>query len=182
MKRKHARVSMAVLRAPSKARCMSPVRRNKRVSPASTRMNNRARRCSCKARCATKTANRLGMRWWKSGMPIIWAAIPSSIQARRRSICAAASAPTRKAVIVSAPGYRKLTTQINIAGDPYLWDDFAFATREGLVPEMTHITDAAAIRKHEVDAPFYSIDFDFMLHAEQADLPKAEIQRDRAAA
>ncbi|MFL9878312.1 catechol 1,2-dioxygenase [Herbaspirillum rhizosphaerae] len=83
---------------------------------------------------------------------------------------------------VSAPGYRKLTTQINIAGDPYLWDDFAFATREGLVPEMTHITDAAAIRKHEVDAPFYSIDFDFMLHAEQADLPKAEIQRDRATA
>src|SRR5450830_667791 len=83
---------------------------------------------------------------------------------------------------VSAPEYRKLTTQINIAGDPYLWDDFAFATREGLVPEMTHITDAAAIRKHEVDAPFYSIDFDFMLHAEQADLPKADIQRDRASA
>ncbi|WP_050476137.1 catechol 1,2-dioxygenase [Herbaspirillum rhizosphaerae] len=83
---------------------------------------------------------------------------------------------------VSAPGYRKLTTQINIAGDPYLWDDFAFATREGLVPEMTHVTDPAAIRKQEVDTPFYSIDFDFMLHAEQADLPKAEIQRDRAAA
>ena len=83
---------------------------------------------------------------------------------------------------VSAPGYRKLTTQINIAGDPYLWDDFAFATREGLVPEMTHVTDAAAIRQHEVDAPFYSIDFDFMLHAEQADLPTAEIRRDRAAA
>ncbi|KMY86455.1 Catechol 1,2-dioxygenase [Candidatus Paraburkholderia calva] len=37
---------------------------------------------------------------------------------------------------VSAPGHRKLTTQINIDGDPYLWDDFAFATREGLVPEL----------------------------------------------
>ena len=37
---------------------------------------------------------------------------------------------------VSAPGYRKLTTQINIDGDPYLWDDFAFATRDGLVPEL----------------------------------------------
>jgi len=83
---------------------------------------------------------------------------------------------------VSAPGHRKLTTQINIAGDPYLWDDFAFATREGLVPELTHVTDPALIRKHEVDAPFYSIDFDFTLHPEQADLPKAEIQRDRAAA
>ena len=76
----------------------------------------------------------------------------------------------------------KNAVQINIAGDPYLWDDFAFATREGLVPELTHVTDPALIRKHEVDAPFYSIDFDFTLHPEQADLPKAEIQRDRAAA
>src|SRR6266566_8624133 len=29
---------------------------------------------------------------------------------------------------VSAPGYRLLTTQINIAGDEYLYEDFAFAT------------------------------------------------------
>lgn len=39
---------------------------------------------------------------------------------------------------VPVPGHRKLTTQINIEGDPYLWDDFAFATREGLVPELTN--------------------------------------------
>ncbi len=37
---------------------------------------------------------------------------------------------------VSAPGHRKLMMQINIESDPYLWDDFAFATREGLVPEV----------------------------------------------
>jgi catechol 1,2-dioxygenase len=42
---------------------------------------------------------------------------------------------------VSAPGYRRLTTQINIAGDPLLHDDFAFATRDGLVPEITRQTD-----------------------------------------
>jgi catechol 1,2-dioxygenase len=35
---------------------------------------------------------------------------------------------------VSAPGYRKLTTQINIDGDEYLHDDFAFATRDELIP------------------------------------------------
>ena len=35
---------------------------------------------------------------------------------------------------VAAPGYRKLTTQINIDGDAYLHDDFAFATRDGLIP------------------------------------------------
>jgi len=37
---------------------------------------------------------------------------------------------------VSAPGHRHLTTQINIAGDKYLYDDLAFATREGLIPKV----------------------------------------------
>ncbi|SFV15081.1 catechol 1,2-dioxygenase [Pseudoduganella namucuonensis] len=78
---------------------------------------------------------------------------------------------------VSTPGYRKLTTQINIEGDPYLWDDFAFATRDGLVPPMTRVTDPAALRAHEVDAPFLSIDFDFELHPERHGLPAAEIAR-----
>jgi catechol 1,2-dioxygenase len=31
---------------------------------------------------------------------------------------------------VSAPGYRHLTTQINIDGDPFLHDDFAYATKD----------------------------------------------------
>ena len=83
---------------------------------------------------------------------------------------------------VTADGHRKLTTQINIAGDPYLWDDFAFATREGLVPELKHVTDPAEIRKHEVDAPFYAIEFNFNLLPEQKDLPKADINRPRLAA
>jgi catechol 1,2-dioxygenase len=37
---------------------------------------------------------------------------------------------------ISAPGYRHLTTQINLSGDEYLWDDFAHATRDGLVGEV----------------------------------------------
>jgi catechol 1,2-dioxygenase len=82
---------------------------------------------------------------------------------------------------ISAPGHRKLTTQINIDGDPYLWDDFAFATRDGLVPPIVHVTDAAAVKSQGLDAPFYSIDFDFSLHAEKAGLPAAEIARDRMA-
>ena len=83
---------------------------------------------------------------------------------------------------VSAPGHRKLTTQINIANDPYLWDDFAFATRDGLVPELKHVTDAAAIRAQEVNEPFYTIDFDFTLQLEAGGLPKDDIVRDRATA
>ncbi len=40
---------------------------------------------------------------------------------------------------VSAPGFRKLTTQINIDGDDYLHDDFAFATRDGLIPPVMRV-------------------------------------------
>ncbi|WP_211463361.1 catechol 1,2-dioxygenase [Collimonas silvisoli] len=83
---------------------------------------------------------------------------------------------------VSAPGHRKLTTQINIDGDPYLWNDFAFATREGLVPKLVRVTDPAGLDAHQVDAPFASIDFNFTLHAEQATLPDTEIIRPRASA
>ncbi|RDK10008.1 catechol 1,2-dioxygenase [Cupriavidus lacunae] len=83
---------------------------------------------------------------------------------------------------VSADGYRKLTTQINIDGDKYLWDDFAFASREGLVPAVIRVTDATALDKHGVDKPFASIDFDFRLLPEQAGAPAAEVERLRAAA
>jgi catechol 1,2-dioxygenase len=83
---------------------------------------------------------------------------------------------------VSAAGHRKLTTQINIDGDPYLWNDFAFATREGLVPKIVRITDAAALKTNKVNDPFSSIDFNFTLHAEKKDLPSADIVRPRAGA
>ncbi|MEM9773054.1 MAG: dioxygenase [Chloroflexota bacterium] len=45
--------------------------------------------------------------------------------------------PAHVHFFISALGYRHLTTQINIAGDPYLYDDFAFATRDELVAEST---------------------------------------------
>lgn len=83
---------------------------------------------------------------------------------------------------VSAHGHRKLTTQINIDGDEYLWDDFAFASREGLVPAVTRVTGAAALDQHGVDKPFASIDFDFRLLPEQDGAPAAEVERQRAAA
>ncbi|WP_020653890.1 catechol 1,2-dioxygenase [Massilia niastensis] len=78
---------------------------------------------------------------------------------------------------VTAPDHRKLTTQINIEGDPYLWDDFAFATREGLVPPLVKVTDPARLRAHEVDAPFYAIEFDFDLHARRDGLPPDHVER-----
>lgn len=83
---------------------------------------------------------------------------------------------------VSAPGHRKLTTQINIDGDEYLWDDFAFASREGLVPAVSRIDDPAQMDAKRVNAPFASIDFDFRLYRDTAGAPSPLVERARAAA
>ena len=66
---------------------------------------------------------------------------------------------------ISAEGHRKLTTQINIDGDPYLNDDFAYATREGLVPEVIEHTDPESIKAAGVEGPFAEIVFDIKLTA-----------------
>lgn len=83
---------------------------------------------------------------------------------------------------VSAPGYRQLTTQINIEGDEYLHDDFAFATRDGLVPPVRRSTDPAAIRARGVDAPFAEITFDFVLNRAVEGAPDTVVRRAHAEA
>jgi catechol 1,2-dioxygenase len=83
---------------------------------------------------------------------------------------------------VEAPGYRKLTTQINISDDPYLHDDFAFATREGLIPDLVRHTDPDEIKARGLNEPFATIRFDFELNREAAALPEAVVVRDHAKA
>jgi catechol 1,2-dioxygenase len=83
---------------------------------------------------------------------------------------------------VSAPGYRQLTTQINIAGDEYLYDDFAFATRDGLIPEVRRSTDPAAIHARGLNAPFAEITFDFVLNQAVQGVADTVVQREHAMA
>lgn len=83
---------------------------------------------------------------------------------------------------VVAPGYRKLTTQINIDGDEYLHDDFAFATRDGLIPEVRRVSDADKVRAKGLNAPYAEITFDFVLHAESSAAPTTIVQRAHAPA
>ncbi len=66
---------------------------------------------------------------------------------------------------ISADGHRKLTTQINIEGDPLINDDFAYATREGLVPHVVEKTDEASIHAAGLNGPFADITFDIHLTA-----------------
>jgi catechol 1,2-dioxygenase len=53
--------------------------------------------------------------------------------------------PAHVHFFVTSDKYRKLTTQINIEGDPLIWDDFAYATREDLIPHVVEKTGGTAL-------------------------------------
>ena len=65
--------------------------------------------------------------------------------------------------LVVAPGLRTLTTQVNIPGDTYIDDDFAFATRDGLIVELEQGVAPAGYESLGIDAPFTRSRFDFVL-------------------
>ena len=83
---------------------------------------------------------------------------------------------------VTADGHRKLTTQINIDGDPFLNDDFAYATREGLVPPVIERTDEASIKANGLTGPFAEIEFDLILSALVDGVDNQIVERVRLAA
>lgn len=69
--------------------------------------------------------------------------------------------PAHVHFFVTANGLRKLTTQINIEGDPLIWDDFAYATREDLIPHVVEKTGGATLGL-KTDA-YREIEFDIAL-------------------
>ncbi|OLS60326.1 catechol 1,2-dioxygenase [Pseudomonas putida] len=81
--------------------------------------------------------------------------------------------PAHVHFFISAPGYRHLTTQINLSGDKYLWDDFAYATREGLVGEVQFREDGA----RGVAGRYAELNFDFQL--QEAPDAAAEVRSKR---
>ncbi|MDR9752499.1 catechol 1,2-dioxygenase [Pseudomonas sp. SZMC_28357] len=86
--------------------------------------------------------------------------------------------PAHIHVFVSAPEHRHLTSQINLDGDQYLWDDFAYATRDGLVGEARLVNDAEASKAHGLDGrQFAELAFDFVL--QPAATPDDELRSQR---
>ena len=78
--------------------------------------------------------------------------------------------PAHVHFFVEAPGYRTLTTQINFGDDPLAADDFAFATRDGLLPMPRRQGDSAYV------------DFDFELQRAAGTEDEAFSARSRAVA
>jgi catechol 1,2-dioxygenase len=85
--------------------------------------------------------------------------------------------PSHVHYFISAPGYRKLTTQFNIEGDQYLWDDFAFATRHGLVATAVDCNDVNQMERFGLEKPFKHIQFDIQLMKATEQAPSIEVQR-----
>jgi catechol 1,2-dioxygenase len=78
---------------------------------------------------------------------------------------------------ISAPGFEHLTTQINLSNDAYLWDDFAFATREGLVGDIRFVEDPRHSRSRQVSGRYAEMVFDFQLR--NAVKPELELRSKR---
>lgn len=82
--------------------------------------------------------------------------------------------------LVSAAGMRTLTTQVNIPGDTYIDDDFAFATRDGLVVSLERMESAEGYESLGIEGPFTRIPFDFVLqvaHDEKESKHLSRIER-----
>ena len=65
--------------------------------------------------------------------------------------------------LVVAPGLRTLTTQINVPGDSFIDDDFAFATRDGLIISLEKNVPPTGYESLGIQAPFTRSRFDFIL-------------------
>ncbi|NMM80926.1 catechol 1,2-dioxygenase [Acidovorax sp. SRB_14] len=82
--------------------------------------------------------------------------------------------------LVAAPGLRTLTTQVNIPGDTYIDDDFAFATRDGLIVELEKNVAPVGYESLGVTAPFTRSRFNFVMQKavnENEALPLTRMER-----
>ena len=79
-------------------------------------------------------------------MPVGYGCPPhGSTQTLLNKLARHGNRPAHVHFFASADGVRKLTTQFNIEGDPLIWDDFAYATREELIPPVTEKSGGTAL-------------------------------------
>lgn len=120
---------------------------------------------------------------FRSIMPVGYACPPGgSTEGILKALGRHGNRPAHIHFFVSSHGHRHLTTQINIDGDPYLHDDFAYATRDELIPAVTHIQNSNLGTKYAVEGSFAEIEFDFVLHPTSVDADEDASSRPRAAA
>jgi catechol 1,2-dioxygenase len=83
--------------------------------------------------------------------------------------------------LISAPGAKALTTQINIPGDAFIDDDFAFATRDDLIVTLETVTDPKGYESLGIADSFTRIRFDFRLQPATAQIEQQHLAREARA-
>jgi catechol 1,2-dioxygenase len=83
--------------------------------------------------------------------------------------------------LISAPGAKALTTQINIPGDAFIDDDFAFATRDDLIVTLETVTDPNGYESLGIADSFTRIRFDFRLQPATAQIEQQHLAREARA-
>ena len=71
--------------------------------------------------------------------------------------------PAHYHVIVSAPGYVGLVTELFPAGSAYIDNDTVFGVREGLIVDFKPCQNAEVAKRYNLQAPFNEVQFEFCL-------------------
>jgi protocatechuate 3,4-dioxygenase beta subunit len=73
--------------------------------------------------------------------------------------------------IISAEGYKPVTTELFVEGDPYLDSDAVFGVRESLVVPFVRNDSKYEAARLGLPVPFYLVEYDFVLEPD-SDAPK----------
>jgi hydroxyquinol 1,2-dioxygenase len=71
--------------------------------------------------------------------------------------------PAHIHMIVSAPGFVPVTTHVFAKGSKYLDSDAVFGVKDSLIVDFKRVKSQSEAGAHGVSAPFYRVDFDFVL-------------------
>jgi len=78
--------------------------------------------------------------------------------------------PAHVHFVVSAEGYEPVTTHIFDDTDPYLQSDTVFAVKDSLICHFVrHDERDEALQQLEIDPPFYTVEFDFVLNQQRTE-------------
>ena len=79
--------------------------------------------------------------------------------------------PAHLNFIISSPGYERLATQVFRREDPYLDSDAVFGVRASLVADWVRHARGRTPDGRSIEAPFTTLDFDFVLNVKTGDKP-----------
>lgn len=71
--------------------------------------------------------------------------------------------PAHTHMVLSAPGYKPVTTHVFVEGDPYLESDAVFGVKNSLVTEFKRHEPGTAPDGRRLDKPWYTVNYDFGL-------------------